>query len=122
MKNTLKKLFKGEYNLAKSYWFFGNIIPLLLFLLILGVIFGFSNHPLEKLKTINFVPETTLSLILTLILSVITLIYIVISTIGVWRSASKHTGGLFWAWAAKITIVIAFASYLNDIRRFLFPS
>ncbi len=116
----LKKLYDGEYSLSKSYWLFGNIIPFFLFMLLLGVIFGFSSDPLTKLRMLNFKPEGYLSLILTIILSIITLIYIFISTIGVWKSATKHQGKKFWAIIAKITIVIAFISYANDLRKFIF--
>ena len=116
----LKKLYKGEYSLGKSYWFFGNIVPFFLFLIIILGIFIPANDPLAKLRNIDFTPETTASLSITIIMSLLTLVYIIISTIGVWRSASKHEGKKHWAILAKITIIIAFLSYINDIRKFLF--
>lgn len=118
MMKIVAKLYKGKYSLSKSYWLFGNVVPLILFTLILISIFVFSNDPLNKLRSLNFRPETTFSLITTVILSLVTLVYIIISTIGVWRSASKYQGKKIWPILAKITIVIAFISYLNDIRKF----
>jgi len=116
----LKKLYRGEYPLGKAYWLFGNVIPFLLFLVIIMGIFIPANDPISKLRNIDFTPETTVSLVITLIMSLITIVYIFISTIGVWRSASKHEGKKHWAILAKITIIIAFLSYVNDIRKFFF--
>lgn len=116
----LRKLYKGEYSLSKSYWLFGNVVPFFLFILILSVIFGFSSDPLTKLRMLDLKPEGYASLIVTIFLSIITLVYIFISTIGVWRSASYHQGKKFWAILAKVTIIIAFISYANDLRKFLF--
>lgn len=118
MRKILTKLYKGEYPLGKSYWFFGNIVPFILFALIISTIFGLSEDPLTKLKALDLKPEGTVATITTIFLSLITLAYIIISTIGVWRSASKHTGRRFWSIAAKVTIVLAFLTYLNDIRKF----
>ena len=116
----LKKLYKGDYPLGKSYWLFGNVVPFVLFLIIILSIFIPANDPISKLRNIDFTPETNTSLIITIIMSLITIVYIFISTVGVWRSASKHEGKRHWAILAKITIIIAFLSYVNDIRKFLF--
>lgn len=117
----LRKLYEGEYSLSKSYWLFGNVVPFLLFALMLGIIFGFSSsNPLTKLRMLDFKPEGYVALMATIFLSIITLIYIFISTVGVWRSATKHSGRKLWAILAKITIVIAFISYANDLRKFIF--
>lgn len=120
MVKILKKLYNGEYSLAKSYWFFGNVIPLALFLVILSTIFIFSENPIQKIQNFNFIPENTTSLILTIFFSLITILYIIISTIGVWRSANNHNGKKIWAILAKVLIIIACISYLNDIRKFFF--
>lgn len=120
MIKIVAKLFRGEYPLGKSYWLFGNIVPFFLFLAILISIFAFSNNPIGKLQSLNFKPESLISTIITILLSIITLIYICISTVGVWRSASKHEGKKIWAILAKLTIILAFITYLNDIRKFFF--
>jgi hypothetical protein len=102
----ISRLYKGEYSLAKSYWLFGNVIPAILFMIIFGLIFLTSNDPLGKLVNQDFVPESLMVSIVVLILSLITLVYIFISVIGIWRSAQKYNGKKIWSLLAKITIII----------------
>ena len=103
---VILKLYKGEYSLGKAYWLFGNIVPAVLFLIIFGLIFLTSSDPLEKLLNQDFVPESFFVSILVLILSLLTLAYIIVSVIGIWRSAQKYSGKKIWSLLAKVTIII----------------
>ena len=104
--SIILKLYKGEYSLGKSYWLFGNIVPAVLFLIIFGLIFLTSSDPLQKLINQDFVPESFFVSILVLILSLLTLAYIIVSVICIWRSAQNYNGKKIWSILAKVTIII----------------
>lgn len=45
---------------------------------------------------------------------IIFFVYSTIATIGVWRSANKYEGKKFWKYLAKILIIYAFYSYIQN--------
>lgn len=102
----LTNLYKGNYSLSKSYWLFGNIIPILLFIPIFLIIFLTSDDPMTKFLNQDFAPEGFIISIVVLFLSIVTLIYIFISIVGIWRSSQKYQGRKIWSILAKITIII----------------
>ena len=120
MMQMLKKLWFGEYSLSKSYWFFGNIIPLIFFICLILFALFCQNDPLDSLLNLKFVPPEFYQKSIILLFCLIFLIYTVISTIGIWRSANKHTGKKHWGILAKITIFFAIFSYAKDIYKFFF--
>lgn len=116
--SILVKLFKGEYSLGKSYWLFGNVIPAILFLVIFAVILLESEDPINKIINQDFAPESLLTSIIVLVLSILTLIYILISVVGIWRSAGKYSGKKIWPILAKVTILIGVLLNIKSIIRF----
>lgn len=84
-----KKLYNGEYSLARTYWLYNVLVNVLV-----GI--------LDNVLTV------TGDLILSLILLVFTVVYNFICLVGVWRAASKYTGFALWAILAKIVVVLNF--------------
>jgi hypothetical protein len=113
----LKKIWNGKYNLSKSYWFFGNIIPFFLFLAIFLVAIYFQEHRLESLLALRFNPSLLFQKIILLIMTSIFFAYCFIATIGVWRSSNNYVGKKIWSILAKISIVLAFLFYIKDFNK-----
>lgn len=116
----IKKLWQGEYTLSKSYWFFGNIVPLFFFIFLISFSLLCQENVLDALLNLKFIPPLFYQKIIIIFVCIVFLIYSVISTVGIWRSANKHQGKKHWAILAKITIFIALFSYIKDIIKFFF--
>ena len=120
MMQMLKKLWNGDYSLGKSYWFFGNIVPLIFFIFLILFALFCQTDPLNSLLNLKFVPPELYQKSLILFFCLIFLIYTFVSTVGIWRTANKHTGKKHWAILAKVTIFFAIFSYGKDIYKFFF--
>jgi hypothetical protein len=94
------KLWRGEYSLFKTYWLF-NIL--------FGTILG------SPLSIIGQLPSETIksTWVYWLIYLILYSLYIIISSVGVWRSASKYTKDSLWKNLAKIYSVISVASIVG---------
>lgn len=90
----LRKLWCGQYSLAKSFWLFGFAI-----LLVLNIPNG-----LMKMMSQKVIAESTV-----LILSYTFFIgaYQLILIFGIWRASNNYKGNKFWAFLAKSYCVIA---------------
>jgi len=118
MTKMLKKLWNGHYSLSKSYWFFGNIVPLIFFIILIGLAISFQENVLDALLNQKFVPKGLYERLILLFITFLFLIYSIISTVGIWRSANHYTGKRYWSVIAKFAIVFALFAYLKDIFKF----
>ena len=118
MIEILKKLWNGHYSLSKSYWFFGNIIPLIFFIILISLALSFQENALDALLNQQFVPKGLYERAILLFITFLFLIYSIISTVGIWRSANHYTGKRYWSVIAKFAIVLALFTYLKDIFKF----
>jgi len=120
MMQMLRKLWIGDYSLSKSYWFFGNIVPLIFFICLILFALFCQADPLNSLLNLKFVPPKLYQKVIIIFFCLVFLIYTVVSTVGIWRSTNKHAGKKHWAILAKITIFFAIFSYAKDIYKFFF--
>ena len=118
MIKILIKLWKGQYTLSKSYWFFGNIVPLIFFIFLISLALFFQENSLEALLNLKLVPEKLYQKISLIFLCIIFLIYTVISTVGIWRSSNFYQGKKYWSTIAKIAIIFTVITYVKDIFKF----
>ena len=114
----IKKLWLGYYPLGKSYWFFGNIIPVFFTLLLLVIGLATKEDKLKALQDLNFIPDSLILKILFYTILFIYICYIFISTIGIWRSATQYQGKKIWSYLAKFFIVLIMFLYLKDIFKY----
>ena len=118
MTKILKKLWNGHYSLSISYWFFGNIVPLIFFIILICLALLFQENALDALLNQQFVPNGLYEKMILLFITCLFLIYSVISTVGIWRSSNHYTGKKYWSVIAKFAIVLALFTYLKDIFKF----
>ena len=110
MKKNITKFLEGKYSLVHSYWIIGTLGSIVVGLpIFITAEVGVSN-----------ISETVAGLILLYMLFYA--IFIVISLIGIWRSAGfyilekekkKQSG--FWAYAARVMVVLAGLSLISEI-------
>ena len=97
-----KKLYNGEYSLARTFWLCYFLVSFLI---------GLLQSALAA---------TVMGVLLYLALSVIALVYGVICVVGIWRAASKYTGLALWAILAKIYVVLSIICFVIAIVGALF--
>ena len=112
--NFLSKLAKGEYSLPMTFWVYGTLYQILIGVIMIATIyFGVAsidtaglNYSQEKSKVIEEVfSRMGLGYLIAILLEILILvIYTIIVTIGLWRSASNRDG---WFWSAIVKIMIA---------------
>ncbi len=110
-KGFFSKFWNGDYSLPKMYWVYGVCLPIAVSICvyaILAVIAQGGHHD-------NTALVVGIGGILLMVLSVI---YLVMWSVGTWRAATKYTGRPIWAILAKIMIVL---SCLNFLRGMLQP-
>jgi len=88
--NFILKLYYGQYRLVKTYWIF-NVIPSFFF----GLLFG--------LMSLKSFPQDNPFLYLSILVFVLS--YIIISTVGLWRSSSYYEGNIVWKVLSKIIVI-----------------
>jgi len=116
--DILKKLWLGNYSLSKSYWLFGNVVPLIFFIVLIILALFFQEQPIDALINLKLAPAKLYQKIILLIIMIIFFIYSVISTVGIWRSSNKYERKKYWSVLAKITIFFALFTYIRDIYKF----
>ena len=93
----IRKLWRGEYSLAKSYW---------LFSVLAGALLGAPISAIEQLPIASLANVWVYGLIYLGIYGA----YVFIAAVGVWRAASNYSNGALWKYLAKfhsaITILI----------------
>lgn len=97
--NIFKKLWRGEYSLAKTYWLFGVVV---------NVFLGF---PINLYDVIT--PQSQVQYAYYLIgYLALYAIYNVIACVGLWRSASSYQGPAGWKYFSKFIAALTLASFI----------
>ena len=112
--NFLSKLARGEYSLPMTFWVYGTLYQMLIGAIMIATIyFGVASidtagldYSQEKSKVIEEVfSRMGLGYLIAILLEILILvIYTIIVTIGLWRSASNRDG---WFWSTIVKIMIA---------------
>ena len=112
--NFLSKLARGEYSLPMTFWVYGTLYQILIGAIMIATIyFGVASidtagldYSQEKSKVIEEVfSRMGLGYLIAILLEILILvIYTIIVTIGLWRSASNRDG---WFWSSIVKIMIA---------------
>ena len=113
--NFLSKFAKGEYSLPMTFWVYGTLYQILIGAIMIATIYfgvmsidttGIDYTQPDKQKIINEVIERMhLGYLLAILFEIFfLLIYTLIVTIGLWRSASNRDG---WFWSSIVKLIIA---------------
>lgn len=113
--NFLSKLAKGEYSLPMTFWVYGTLYQMLIGAIMIATIYfgiasidttGIDYTQPDKAKIIDEVVERMhFGYLLAILFEILfLLIYTIIVTIGLWRSASNRDG---WFWSAIVKLMIA---------------
>ena len=116
------KLAKGEYSLPMTFWVYGTLYQILIGAIIIATIYfgvasidttGIDYTQADKAKIIEEVFERMhFGYLLAILLEILFLIvYTIIITIGLWRSATNRDGW-FWSAIVKLMIVGSLLYYL----------
>jgi len=91
--NVLRALWRGDMPLGNGYWLYGwcGLFFLCLLLIVLEQF---------RLPPLTLIPIGVFTYTLCVVL------YWVIATVGIWRSATTYTGSKLWAVLAKLSIVL----------------
>jgi len=89
----IRKLWRGEYSLAKSYWLFSVLV---------GAVLGGPISAIEQLPIASLANIWIYGLIYLGIYGA----YMFIAAVGVWRSASSYSDGNAWKYLAKFHSVL----------------
>ena len=110
MKKLVEKFLNGDVALWKSYWLVGELLNALMILIIFNIEVNFFDNkiisdflPFFNFKDINFFNK------------VILILWTLLITIGIWRSAEKYNGPILW-----IFITLIFLSYRIFSLRIIF--
>ena len=109
------KLAKGEYSLPMTFWVYGTLYQMLIGAIMIATIYfgiasidttGIDYTQPDKAKIIDEVVERMhFGYLLAILFEILfLLIYTIIVTIGLWRSASNRDG---WFWSAIVKLMIA---------------
>ena len=113
--NFLSKLAKGEYSLPMTFWVYGTLYQMLIGAIMIATIYfgvasidttGIDYSQPDKAKIIEEVFERMhLGYLIAILLEILfLLIYTIIVTIGLWRSATNRDG---WFWSSIVKLMIA---------------
>ena len=113
--NFLSKLYRGEYSLPMTFWVYGTLYQILIGAIMIATIYfgvmsidttGIDYTQPDKQKIIDEVIERMhLGYLLAILFEIFfLLIYTLIVTIGLWRSASNRDG---WFWSLIVKLIIA---------------
>ena len=109
------KLAKGEYSLPMTFWVYGTLYQMLIGAIMIATIYfgvasidttGIDYSQPDKAKIIEEVFERMhLGYLIAILLEILfLLIYTIIVTIGLWRSATNRDG---WFWSSIVKLMIA---------------
>lgn len=82
----LRRLARGHFGLARTYWAFGFGG-----LLVQGILLALAANDGK----------------LTVAVGMLSLFYAVLLSVGIWRAANRYEGKTIWTWLAKATVVLA---------------
>ena len=109
------KLVKGEYSLPMTFWVYGTLYQMIIGAIMIATIYfgvasidttGIDYTQPDKAKIIEEVFERMhLGYLIAILLEILfLLIYTIIVTIGLWRSATNRDG---WFWSSIVKLMIA---------------
>ena len=104
-------IWRGEATLAKVYWFYGAIG---------GVIFFFV--PMTFFAAVNLLATANpVALAFAAIYGLgFAPTYMVIISVGIWRSANAYEGRALWGLLAKVSVVLGIIEAVQEISRVIF--
>lgn len=97
--NLIKRLWRGEIPLWKTFWLYGVLLPIVVSIL----------YPILLTIVVHFI-FIYIAYIFTL--GILGLIYSVIIFVAIWGSAGKYEGDKIWAWLSKILVIFMAAIFL----------
>ena len=110
----LKRLINGNINLKKAFWLYGNIYPFFISLIIIITLLLFQENIKQSIVQQKFMNISIFQKLIISLQGIIFFIYTSIATIGVWRSANNYNGRKIWIYLAKVGILYAFYSYIQN--------
>lgn len=99
MIEKLKKLWRGDFSLARTYWLYNFAIPLS-YLTVFGIV---SMKWVDLLVMQN---KMALVYIAFIAFKILDYSYGAISTVGLWRSSVKYTGPALWRLLGKAMVAV----------------
>ena len=110
MENLIRKFWKGDITLWRSYWLIGELLNALFILLIFNIEIYFfkNNHFSSSLPFLDFSNFSFFS-------KIFIFLWTVFITVGIWRSAENYKGNIIWVVATFI-----FLSYRIFTLRLIF--
>jgi len=110
MENLIKRFWRGEIALWRSYWLVGELLNSLFVLIIFNFeIYIFGNNQFSN--SLPFLDFSNFSFLSKLII----IVWTVFITIAIWRSAENYKGSIFWVIATFL-----FLSYRIFSLRLIF--
>lgn len=110
MKKLIIHFWKGDIKLWKSYWLIGELLNALVYLLFINIEIRFFNN----IKISNSLPFFNFDSV-SIITKILLIFWTLFITVGIWRSAEKYQGSIFW-----IFITLIFLSYRIFSMRIIF--
>ena len=110
MENLIRRFWKGDITLWRSYWLIGELLNALFILLIFNIEIYFfkNNHFSNSLPFLDFSNFSFFS-------KIFIFLWTVFITVGIWRSAENYKGNIIWVVATFI-----FLSYRIFSLRLIF--
>lgn len=107
MKEMLKKLWRGDFSLARTYWLYNLAIPALF-------IWIFGTFYLTWVALLAAQNKMASAYIAFFAMKILGYSYGIISTVGLWRSSARYTGPASWRFLGKATVWFAVIAYVRD--------
>ena len=107
----IKRLWRGEVSLAKTYWLYGVLL-----IALISVPLRLYNHSLESdpIGTVQKWGNATWY-----ILIVVSHTYALFIYVAIWRSANNYTGRKLWAALAKIFVLFGLVMMAGTVGKFV---
>jgi len=110
MKKIISRFWRGEITLWRSYWLVGELLNALFTLVIFNLeVYVFGNNQFT-----NYLPFLDFSNF-TLLAKLLLIIWTIIITVGIWRSAENYNGNIIW-----VVATFLFLSYRIFTLRLIF--
>lgn len=103
----LKRLWRGELSLFNTYWFFGGLGGFALYILLL-IVNAIYLDP-------DAMPE--IAAVLYISFGLFAIIYFVVISFAIWRSAGNYKGSKEWVILARISVIIGIVSFGSGLFR-----
>ena len=110
MKKIFSRFWRGDITLWRSYWLVGELLNALFILVIFNLeIYLFGNNQFT-----NYLPFLDFSNF-TLLTKLLLMIWTILISVGIWRSAENYNGSIFW-----VVATFLFLSYRIFSLRLIF--